>query len=226
MRNVLMSAEDHARITAAVAAAEANSDGEISTMVARQSDDYGDWAIALAGLAPLLLLSLIAFLPGRFRDLVITLSDSWHGQPSIGELFGTALAAQLLVFALTWLALRWMPLRLALTPAKIKAARVRREAIRAFRVGIEARTRASTGVLIFLSLAEHRAELVADSAIDSKVSAERWGDAMAALIAETRAGRPAEGIVRAVTLVGALIAQHFPRSHDDSNEMPDRLIEL
>ena len=222
----LISPQDHARISAAVAAAEGNSDGEIATMLARRSDDYGDWALFLAAMASFAKLAALALWADAFNDLLVALSGSWHSHFTSAELIAAALGVQMLVFALAWLALRWMPLRLALTPHLIKASRVRREALRAFRIGIEARTRASTGVLVYLSLAERSAEIVADAAITSKVGPSEWGDAMAALITEVKADRPADGIVAAVGKVGALIALHFPRRHDDSNEMPDRLIEL
>jgi putative membrane protein len=125
-----------------------------------------------------------------------------------------------------WALLRGTPLGIWLTPKAIKIRRVRREAVRAFRIGIESRTRAATGVLIYLSLAEHRAELVADAAINGKVNDADWGEAMARLIGDVRDGRPGDGIAGAVEMVGALLATHFPRSQDDQNEMPDRLIEL
>ena len=68
----------------------------------------------------------------------------------------------------------------------------------------ERRTHGRTGILIYLSLAEHRAEIVADAAIADKVAPEVWGEAMAALIAEIRAGRPGAGRVAAVEQVGAV----------------------
>ena len=49
---------------------------------------------------------------------------------------------------------------------------------------------------------------------------------MHALIAEVREGRPADGIVAAIERVGTVLAEHFPRSADDKNEIPDKLIEL
>jgi putative membrane protein len=49
---------------------------------------------------------------------------------------------------------------------------------------------------------------------------------MHALISEVREGRPADGIVAAIERVGAVLAEHFPRSADDKNEIPDKLIEL
>lgn len=226
MAAFLIPAEDHARISAAVAAAESASDGEIGTMVARQSDDYAEWAVLLSTLASMAVPALIAVWPEQFDASLLALTNSWHGGFGTGELMLAGLALQLVAFILVWLLLRWQALRMALTPAFLKRARVHAAAVKAFKIGIESRTRAATGVLIYLSLAEHRAEIVADDAITSKVGAEEWGEALTALIEEVRAGRPGQGIIEAVTHAGALLARHFPRSHDDSNEMPDRLIEL
>ena len=77
-----------------------------------------------------------------------------------------------------------------------------------------------------MSLREHRAEIVADAAIHSIVPSEVWGQAMAALVSEVRHGRLADGMIVAVSAVGAVLAEHFPRADDDKNELPDRLIEL
>jgi putative membrane protein len=49
---------------------------------------------------------------------------------------------------------------------------------------------------------------------------------MAALLVEVREGRFGDGIVAAVERIGAVLAEHFPRSAQDSNEIPDKLIEL
>ena len=49
---------------------------------------------------------------------------------------------------------------------------------------------------------------------------------MAALIEQVRAGRPGDGIVAAIERVGGVLAAHFPRSENDQNEIPDKLIEL
>ena len=112
------------------------------------------------------------------------------------------------------------------TPKATKARRVRRRAILLFRTAAEARTRGRTGVLLYISLDEHRAELVADRAINEKVSPDAWGDAMATLVDALRQDRAGEGLAAAVTQVGAVLALHFPRATDDINELPDRLIEL
>ena len=97
---------------------------------------------------------------------------------------------------------------------------------RCSKVGAERRTAARIGVLIYLSLAERRAEIVADDAIHAEVAAERWGEAMAALVAEVRDGRPGDGMAAAVAQIGAVLAEHFPQDRGRRNELPDRLIEL
>jgi len=129
-------------------------------------------------------------------------------------------------FLVVRLLLSRRPVRMALTPAGTKTRRVRRSAIAHFRGAAERRTRGRTGILIYLSLAERRAEIVADQAIAAKVKPEMWGEAMAALVEEVKAGRAGRGLVRAVEKVGAVLAEHLPRSHDDTNEIPNRLIEL
>jgi putative membrane protein len=119
-----------------------------------------------------------------------------------------------------------MPLRMALTPARTKTRRVRRRAIELFRVGAERRTAGRTGILLYLSLAEHRAEIVADEAIHSKVEPEVWGDAMAVLVEHVKADRPGEGMAQAVQKIGEVLAGCLPARHENPNELPDRLIEL
>lgn len=136
------------------------------------------------------------------------------------------LGLSLLTFLGVRYALAIMPLRMRLTPRATRARRVRRRAILLFRTAAEARTHGRTGVLIYLSLDEHRAEIVADRAINEKVAPEAWGEAMAALIDAIRQDRAGEGLAAAVRQVGVVLAAHFPRADDDINELPDRLIEL
>ena len=102
------------------------------------------------------------------------------------------------VFLIVRFALAYMPLRMALTPGRTKSRRVHRRAIETFRTGCELKTRGRTGVLLYVSLAEHRAEIVADKAIADQVTAEVWGEAMAALVDELKAGRPGRGMALAV----------------------------
>jgi putative membrane protein len=103
---------------------------------------------------------------------------------------------------------------------------VRRRAISIFKAAAERRTTGRTGILIYLSMGERRAEIVADEAILKVTDDHTWGEAMSSLIEQVREGRPGDGIVAAIERVGEVLAEHFPRTADDTNEIPDKLIEL
>ena len=75
-------------------------------------------------------------------------------------------------------------------------------------------------------MGERRAEIIGDEAITSVTTPETWGEAMAALLSHVREGRVADGMVAAIEQIGVVLAAHFPRSADDKNEIPDKLIEL
>ena len=220
-----LNAQDHATVSAAIAAAEANSDGEIVAISSVESDAYHDVGLHYAALAGFAVLALFAAVPSLLTDLH-DMFVGWGGEASIREVLTWALMLSLAAFLVALFALKWRPLRLALTPGATKTRRVRRRAIMLFRTGAERRTVGRTGILIYLSLAEHRAEIVADEAITSVTTPDTWGEAMTALLTEVKAGRPGEGIAAAVALIGAVLSEHFPKSEGDTNEIPDKLIEL
>lgn len=221
-----ISEADHARVSAAIANAEAKSDGEIVTMVTELSDSYHDVGLHWAVAALIGVLGLAAAFADCVRSWWYRLFGGWGSESSLGELLFFVMVLAVLAFTVVLLALRWMPLRLALTPGATKTRRVRRRAIALFKAAAERRTVGRTGILIYLSTGEHRAEIVADEAIVGVTTPDTWGEAMAALIAEVRQGRPADGIIAAVGIVGEVLEQHFPRSATDTNEIPDKLIEL
>lgn len=220
-----MDDEDHFKVSAAIAAAEANSDGEIVAITSQSSDAYHDVGLHYAALVAFALLALFAAVPATLTK-VHDLISGWSTEASLREILTLALLFTLAGFVFTLLAMKWPPLRMALTPGATRTRRVRRRAIMLFKTGAERRTVGRTGILIYLSLAEHRAEIVADEAITSVTTPETWGEAMAALLEQVKAGRPGDGIAAAVGLIGAVLAEHFPKSSGDTNEIPDKLIEL
>ena len=217
---------DHALVTAAVTEAERASDGEIVTIVTDKSDSYHDVGLHYAVLAMLLVPALLAFLPQSIIDWATGLFLGWNASLARAVAMAILFALLALVFLVVRFALAYMPLRMALTPASTKSRRVRRRALQLFKVGAERRTVGRTGVLLYLSLLEHRAEIVADEAIHSRVEPEIWGDAMAVLVEGVKAGRPGEGMAGAVEQIGRVLAEHLPKTSADTNELPDRLIEL
>ncbi|MFM9977676.1 MAG: TPM domain-containing protein [Sphingomonadaceae bacterium] len=220
-----MTPDDHKRVSDAVHAAEAGTAGEIVTIVADRSDGYLDVALIYAILAMLFVPILFAAFPS-FADAILDVtSRGWGDHPEPAR-YLLVFALMTAVFLLVRLALTHEPLRLRIAPKGTRRRRVHARAIELFRVGTERRTTGRTGILIYLSMGEHMAEIVADQAIHSKVSEEAWGEAMAALIAEVREGRVTDGMIAAIGKVGAILGSHLPRETDDANELPNRLIEL
>ncbi len=221
-----LSEADHARVSAAVGAAEGHSAGEIVTIVTDRSDGYTDVALAWAVFAAVTALTVLSIWPDFSLGLYDRLLGDWGAEWTHRGVLAFATAIAVIKFIAVMLIQLWQPLKFLLVPRIVKAARVRARAVTCFKVGAERRTHGRTGILIYVSLREHRAEIVADAAIASKVSPEVWGEAMAAMLTEIRAGRLADGLVAAVDKVGAVLSQHFPRAEDDRNELPDRLIEV
>lgn len=228
MRNpsINLTPAEHDVVTAAVVTAEANTDGEIVTIVAERSDGYSDVATGWAAFAAFLTLSALVVWPECLPGLIDRATGAWASEWTTRDHLVLALVAATSAFAAIILIQLLRSVRYALVPGPIRSDRVRNRASDLFKVGAERRTLERTGVLIYLSMREHRAEIVADSSIADKVAPDVWGEAMAVMLAEVREGRTGEGIAKAVTLVGAVLAEHFPKTAADSNEIPDRLIEL
>lgn len=226
MAQPTMTDADHQLVSDAVAAAEANSAGEIVTIVTPRSDPYHDVALVWSALVAFGALCALELGAGFYLPLVEHSLGLWAFEWTPRAVLGLALFVATLKFVAMYLLMRFTPLGRWLTPRRIRNARVRERALTCFRVGAESRTSGHTGVLIYLSLAEHRAEIIADAAIASKVSPETWGHAMKAMLDPLREGHMAQGMAAAVGEVGKVLAEHFPRGENDVNELPDRLIEV
>jgi len=221
-----LSDADHAKVSAAISAAEAGSNGEIVAVATPLSDPYHDVALHWALIPLFAVLAWAAWRPSALVWWYDFLFGGWSPDPTQSQLLTLLMFFAALKFTIALLILKWMPLRLFLTPAATKHRRVRRRAVTIFQAAASGRTTGRTGILIYLSLAERRAEIIADEAILKVTDDHTWGEAMAALLAEIRDGRVGDGICAAIERVGAVLAEHFPRSTDDLNEIPDKLIEL
>jgi putative membrane protein len=216
----------HALVTEAVAAAERTTDGEIVTIVTERSDAYHDVALHYAVGAMLALTAAYAIWPWIPEAKLAWFHGGWATEVDLHQLLFLVLVSQAIAFLIVRFALAWTPLRMLVTPGLTKTRRVRRRALQFFKSSAEKRTVGRVGILFYLSLAEHRAEIIADEAIHSLVPQERWGDAMAALIVKLRAGDAAGGMADAVGQIATILEEHFPKTDADVNELPDRLIEL
>lgn len=85
-------------------------------------------------------------------------------------------------------------------------------------------TELNSGVLVYLLLADHHIEIVADRGYRGRVDDAQWRQACDAIAAGLRGGEPRAGILRAVEMVSAHMQRHFPRQEGarDEDELPNR----
>lgn len=197
-----ISAEDYKTIAAAIGAAEQRTCGQLVCVLAHASSSYAH--------VPLLWASTLA--------LILPWPLIYFTQWSVEWIF----AAQLVTFIVFAILLSWMPLRMMLVPRAVRRAQAHHVALEQFMVRRVSQTANRTGVLIFVSLAEHYARIIADEGIAAKVPNAQWQAAIDALIGHTRDGRIAEGFIAAIERCGAVLAEHAPPD-GSPNALPDRL---
>jgi putative membrane protein len=222
---MLFSDSDRLKIRNAIEAAEARTSAEIVVIVSTEAQRYPATALSVAALAAFAL-PLFAVLAGWSPALLF---PEWQvAVPGAEERRGIEafVAVQALVF-LGMLALTYLTaLGRRLTPEGLRRDRVHRAALTQFKARGFAATAARNGVLIYVAEPEHIAEVIADTAVYEKVAPEHWGTTVLALIEGIKAGKPADGMVSAIGLAGAVLAAHFPPQADDVNELEDHLIEI
>jgi putative membrane protein len=227
-----LSPSDLTAIEAAVRQAEARTSGEIYCVVAEQSAPYGEtplaWAAGVALLAPALLLlgGVHVTVPDLFGGWSAAQVSAAAEAAARSALVG-AILLQAVLFAAVAILVAWRPVRLFLTPGGVKRHEVRRRAGEIFLSKNLHLTRERTGVLIFVSLAERMAEIIADEGIATQVEPAVWDRAMAALAEGLKRDDPTAGFAAAVGLCGDVLAERFPaRPGDNPNELPDAVVLL
>ncbi len=197
---------DRARIADAITSAESKTSGEIVVVVASESDSYLYAPVLWSALAALVVPWPLIFL-------------TWTSVQSI-------FALQLVVFAGLVAFLSMPAFKYAMVPGAIKRQRVQRRAVEQFLAQSMHATKSRTGVLIFVSLGERHAVVLADTAIDDKVAGGTWEAMIAALTSRLSRGEAADGLVEAIAHAGSLLAEHFPPRPAGPNELPNHLILL
>ncbi|HET7392170.1 MAG TPA: hypothetical protein VFK25_00195 [Candidatus Binatia bacterium] len=85
-------------------------------------------------------------------------------------------------------------------------------------------TRDHTGILILVSLLEHRVEVLADRGINEKVLPGTWNEIVEILTAGLKSPQAGDAFCKAVERCGEILAAHFPRQADDRDELPNKLV--
>lgn len=193
------------RIRQAIVGAEAKTAGEIVPMIVTSASRYSE-------------IELIGLVAGLFTGILIEWfwSDPW-GSPyfQLWPVFGALLG---------FLIGRIPDVKRLLTPTNRIGEAVHTLSLASFTEQGLHYTKDHTGILILVSLLEHRVEVLADRGINLKVAQGTWDEIVHRITAGIKAGQACDGFCQAIERCGDILATHFPRQADDKDELPNRLV--
>jgi len=200
------SAEEQERIQKAVIAAENKTSGEIVPMIVSASGRYAE--VELSGLVVGLVLGTLAAFLWHDPWGSVQIYLFW---PVVGAILGFVICS---IPSLK---------RRMISKDRITDA-VQARSLAAFTGHGLHYTKAHTGILIFASLLEHRVLVLADRGINEKVAAGTWNEIVNSITESLKSGNGCDGYCKAIERCGEILAQHFPRSPDDRDELPNKLV--
>ena len=193
------------RIQQAVRAAESKTAGEIVPLIVTSSARYTE-------------IELLGLVAGLFVGIVIEWfwSDPWGSEyinlwPIVGAFVG-------------FLLVRIPTVKRLVAPKNRIAEAVHTLALASFSEHGLHYTREHTGILILVSLLEHRVEVLADRGINAKVESGTWQEIVHILTAGIKSNQACDAFCKAIERCGEILAAHFPRTADDKDELPNRLV--
>lgn len=197
------SAEEKKRIRETTRDVESRTVGEVAVVVVESSDHYFEAEVA----GGILLASLVSLAISAlyFRSSV------WFYLPLSFVIF----------FPARFLFRRVPALKSVFTGVHRKEHAVRLRALRAFYEKGLHNTKRNTGILFFISLIERKVRVLADSGIHEKIGQETLNRLAAKISKGIAEGRACDTLCLAITEAGELLAQHFPKTPDDTNELSD-----
>lgn len=197
--------QEKERIRQAVVDAESKSAGEIVPMIVTSAARYTE-------------IELLGLIAGLFAGMVIEWfwSDPWGSPyfqlwPVFGALIGFLLG-------------RIPDLKRLLAPSRRITEAVHTLGLASFTEQGLHYTKDHTGILILVSLLEHRVEVLADRGINQKVAQGTWDEIVHIITAGIKSGQACDAFCNAIGRCGDILATHFPRQADDKDELPNRLV--
>ena len=201
----LFSEEAKIKIAEAVRKAETQTSGEIVPLVVNASDHYTYVHFVGAVIGQIL-----------FVGIGLLIFSDWD--------LPILLALQTSGFIVGYFLTRRIPAlkRFLLSPATAEA-QVYDRALKAFYENELFRTRDRTGILIFVSLLEHRIQILADTGINARVPPGTWNDIVRILLKSITRGDLCQGLCEAIAGCAEILSRDFPHKPDDTDELPDQL---
>ncbi len=203
---MLLTDEDKKAIAESIKRAEQATSGEIVFAIADASGHYRHAILQGALLGTTLVTAVYLLLP-------------------VAHTIALVLWTEIVAFAILYALLHKLPGRRWFIPRRELYESVHEAAFREFYAGGLYRTRESNGILIYLSLLERKVVVLGDRGIHEKLGNEHWDNVRDRIIDGIKRGRARDGICAAVEACGSGLAAHFPHRPDDTNELPDEVVD-
>jgi putative membrane protein len=198
--------QEQERIRQAVAAAEKKTSGEIVPMVVNSSARYAE--VEAAGLS-------VGLVIGTLSAFLLHDPFAYIHSQLLWPLGGAALG---------YLVCTIPPVKRRLIPRDRVENAVDLRSLAAFTAHGLHHTREHTGILILVSLLEHRVEVLADRGINEKVPTGTWDEIVQIVTNGLKTGNACDGLCTAIGRCGEILGEHFPRPPDDVDELANRLV--
>ena len=194
------------QIRLAVANAERTTSGEIATMVVARSDSYLE-AITLGAVLGAATAALLIAIVSHHVTI-------WSYLPLTIAIY----------FPFQWLVSRVPLLQKPFIPGRRLEEAVKERAVRAFYEKGLYRTRDETGILIFISVFEHKVWILGDRGINARIPPESWQQLVQILTAGIREGRACDALCEVIKSCGDELSRHFPKNSDDIDELQNEIL--
>lgn len=212
MTSAMFSPADRERVEQAVKEAESQTSGEIIPYAVMASDGYEEamWraGISLGGITQLVFVSIHTF------------SNSWGAFELLEVALGTIAAMAVGVASANYV----KAVKRLFAGKELMERRVAQRAAEAFLAEEVFDTHDRTGILIFLSLLEHKVIVLGDSGINAKVQKSDWEGIVKTIVDGMQSGKPADGLIEAIRQCAELLKKHgVAIQAGDKDELNNRL---
>ena len=228
----LFSPEDKECIANSIKKAETSTSGEIAVMVLDSSDSYIEaetfGAFILSGFFSLLIelikSSVLGFEPGwEYGNL--NFPYNFFIEAAKNASIWTYIPMVFILYFIFKFILSKLPeIKILFISGKRIEETVRERAVRAFYEKELYKTKDETGILVFISLLEHRVWILGDRGINEKIAPDFWREITSDLSAGIKKKEYGKSVCQAISKCGDELSRYFPVSKDDINELTDEVI--
>ena len=188
--------EEGQRIDDAIQAIEQRTGAALDLMINRASDRYLIYPLVWAGCGALLGTVLVALM--------------WPNLDDRETIF-----IEITILIVLLLAFDWLPIRIWLVPVRVRHAHARQLAHRRFANHVANDALHRRRILVFVSMAEHYVEIIADHATHALVAGSVWNAIVDDFVAAIKSDRVAQGALAALAACGGILEGHAEHSSDN-----------